>query len=66
LKTKKPLKETCTSEGKGDAMPRQTIRMIETVSADRMHEIDDKYKPDEYKGMMVDDEYYDIIEETVL
>jgi len=66
LKTKKPLKETCTSEGKGDAMPRQTIRMIETVSADRMHEIDDKYKQDEYKGMMVDDEYYDIIEETVL
>jgi len=64
--TKKTIKENCSSEGTGNAKPRQTIRMIETVNADRMNEIDDKYKPDEYRGMIPDDEYYDIVEEMFI
>lgn len=55
------------------------VTMIETVDADRMHEIDDKYKPEELRGMMVDNnavinaadlpedfDTYEIIEEVDL
>jgi hypothetical protein len=51
----------------------QKITMIETVDVNRMHEIDDKYKPEELRGMIVDDTNtdelnaeYEIIEEVIV
>ena len=50
-----PIKATCVGVGAADANARPTpkITMIETVDAERMHEIDDKYKMPEHRGMDV-------------
>jgi len=38
-------------QGKGPEQPPPKITMIETVEVERMNEIDDKYKPEELRGM---------------
>lgn len=57
LKTKVPEIEPVTNksgrlpEHEAERRQRATIRMTETVDAERMQEIPDKYKPEELKGM---------------
>jgi hypothetical protein len=46
-----PLVEACVGYGTADDQPKQTVRMVETVEADRMAEIPDHYKPEELRGM---------------
>ena len=54
LKSKHPeVEPKCVAQGQGpENVPKVT--MIETVEAERMHEIDDKYKPEELRGMELD------------
>jgi hypothetical protein len=49
--TRPQIKPTAVGMGEGTNREQQKITMIETVDANRMGEIDDKYKPEELRGM---------------
>jgi hypothetical protein len=47
-----PILESCSGYGQAEEhVEKQAVRMIETVDTDRMKEIPDHYKPEEYRGM---------------
>lgn len=56
LETRTPILPICSGTGTGDEKRQQKVTMVETVNAKRMHEIDDKYKPDDLKGMIAEEE----------